>query len=396
MFTDPKMFGFFTPIVEGAGIHKELGDRLKKMGATKILIVHDKNLKDLGLVDKITAVLDEAGLPWVNFDKVFPNPTTDLVHEAGEFAHANKIDGIVAFGGGSTIDVAKGVDILMTNPAPIQQYFPLGKQFNVGVPFVAIPTTSGTGSEVTAMGTIINVEENPPSKRAIWPVPGKRIAMVDPEFMTGLPAGLTAACGLDAMAHAVESFTSRLDTPTADSLAFAAIRDINKYLPICVSDPKNIVARGKVAHAATIAGLAFTNSPCSLGHAMAEPIGVKFNLPHGNCCAATLPGHIEYVSEFVPEKVREIAAALELDVPAGLDGKELGKFVSDYVRKLRKDLGLNGLCEGPKAVDEKELVNKEFAAYVASNYSMKFTPGFPAKEVNADDVLKILKDAAHF
>ncbi len=387
MYHDPKVFGYLVPIIEGAGTISLVGDRIKAMGASKVLIVHDKNLKDLGLIDKVTAPLDSAGVAWISFDKVLPDPPDTIIEEGSIFAHNEKIDGIIAVGGGSAIDTAKGIDLLMNNPAPLSQYYAVGLKVNPGVPFIAIPTTSGTGSEVTGMGTI-STEGGRGLKKAVWPALCNRMAIIDPEILTSMPRGLTVSTGLDAMSHAMEAMTSLLSTPTGDSLAKDAIRTIVKWLPVAADEPENIEARANMAHAAAMAGVAFTNNGIHLGHSVAEILGAKFHAPHGYACAATLPGTMEYAAKYRGKKVRMIAEAMGLSVPDYISDEDAGVLLGNAIRSFKRLLKIKPLSEFGVKYDEA--VTAEVAEMIRVNPTSKICPNPPTTE----EIMTILREAA--
>lgn len=387
MYHDPKVFGYLVPIMEGAGAISQVGERIKSMGAAKVLLVHDKNLKELGLVDKVTMRLHESGIKWVSFDKVLPDPSDTLVEEGSALAHMEKIDGIIAIGGGSAIDTAKGIDLLMNNPAPLSQYYAVGLKLNPGVPFIAIPTTSGTGSEVTAMGTI-STEGGRGLKKAVWPPLSKRIAIIDPEILTGMPYGLTVSTGIDAMAHAMEAMTSLLSTPTGDTLAMDAIRTIIKWLPVAANEPENLEARAKMAHAAAMAGIAFTNNGIHLGHSVAEIIGAKFHVPHGYACAATLPSTMEYAAKYRPAKVKMIAEAMGYEVPPFFDYEDIGSLVGNAIRSFKTQLNIKGLDKF--GIKYEDLVNEEVAEMIRINPTSKICPNPPTIE----EIMTVLSDSS--
>ncbi|MBQ3378886.1 MAG: iron-containing alcohol dehydrogenase [Clostridia bacterium] len=395
MYYDPKLFEYLVPIMEGAGYISLVGERIKKLGATKVIIVHDKNLKEIGIVDKVTNSLDAAGIKWVSFDKVLPNPHDQLCEEGSALAHKENIDGIIAIGGGSAIDTAKGIDLLTNNPPPLSQYFGqiTGRAGDIqpkpGLPFIAIPTTSGTGSEMTGMGTI-TMDGGKGEKRAIWPKLShdKRLALIDPEILTGMPYGLTVSTGMDAMAHAMEAMTNLIQGPMGDTFAMEAIRTIVKWLPVAAKEPTNIKARAKMAHAAALAGVAFTNCGLHIGHSAAEIIGAVFHqVPHGNCCAAVLPATVEFAAKDKPEKIRMMAEAMGIDIPDSASDEEAGHIVGDAIRALNTSLGVKRVADF--GVTREELVTDEIAERIRTNPSSKTCPHPPTIE----EIKALLEDS---
>lgn len=386
MYNDPKVFGFFIPVIEGQGCVSLAAQRMKKWNVKKVLVVHDKNLKELGIVDKVTKPLENEGISWISFDRVLPDPSDTLVEEGADFAHEHKIDGIIAIGGGSSIDTAKGINLLMNNPAPLSRYFAVGIDVEPGIPFIAIPTTSGTGSEMTAMGTI-STEGGKGQKRACWPNIPDRLAIIDPEILIGMPRGLTVSTGLDAMAHSVEAMTNLLALPMGDSVAMESIRTIVKWLPIAANDPKNLEARAQMAHAAALGGIAFTNCGLHIGHSTAEIIGALFHVPHGNCCAAVLPSTIEYSAKYRPNKVRLIAEAMGITISPQASNEEIGRATADAVRALARTLSVKTIKD--YGIEHDALVNERVAELVATNPSSKTCPNPPTIE----EIMTILEDS---
>ncbi|MBQ4249408.1 MAG: iron-containing alcohol dehydrogenase [Clostridia bacterium] len=386
MYYDPKLFEYLVPIMEGSGYISFVGERIKKMGATKVIIVHDKNLKELGIVDKVTDSLEAAGIKWVSFDKVLPNPHDLLCEEGSALAHKEKVDGIIGIGGGSAIDTAKAIDLLMNNPPPLSRYFGqiTGRAGDIqpepGVAFIAIPTTSGTGSEMTSMGTI-TMDGGKGEKRAIWPklTHSKRLALIDPDILTGMPYGLTVSTGMDAMAHAIEAMTNLIQGPMGDSFAMEAIRTIVKWLPVAAKEPTNLKARTKMAHAAALAGVAFTNCGLHIGHSAAEIIGAVYHqVPHGNCCAAVLPATVEFAAKDKPEKIQMIAEAMGIEIPEGTSDEAAGRMVGDAIRDMNKKLGVKKVSDF--GVTYEGLVTDEIAERIRTNPSSKTCPHPPTIE----------------
>lgn len=337
-------YEIFVPILMGSGAALRTGLKVKQMGLKKVLLVYDKGLKDVGIADTIAESLKNAGIEIVVYDKVLPDPPDTMVEEGAVMARSEKIDGIVAVGGGSSMDTAKGINVLMNNEPPIMQYFGVQKNLKPGVPMVFIPTTSGTGSEVTNM-CVISCTSRGNKDSVVSPVCVATLAIVDPDLTMGLPPRMTATTGVDALAHAVESITGAQANPLSDALARDAIRTIAKYLPVACHDGSNIEAREQMILASTFAGMAFTNGLVHLGHSIGHTLGAKFHIPHGIGCAIALPEVIEYTSRTEYKKVRMICECLGAYVKEDASPEEIGAEAKKALRALIKSVGIPNLKE---------------------------------------------------
>ena len=340
----PFSINHLTPVLFGEGVSKETGKKLKEYGIGKILCVYDKGIKKAGVADRIIANIKAEGIDVVEFDGVLPDPPVETVDEGGELARKENVDGVLGIGGGSSLDTAKSINALLGNPGSIKDYIGLDISQQPGKSVFAIPTTSGTGSEVTAVSVITNKEQG--LKQGIGgPNCTPKLAIVDPELTLGLPPSLTASTGMDAFSHAIEAYTSTMHNPMSDLLALEAVSLIVKYLPIAVADGSNIEARSKMSFASMIAGMSFNDSFPHLGHAIAHAIGAKFHVPHGVGCGLAAPTVLEYLSDVLPDRIRTIGNAMGLQLKDDLSSEELGIATADAVRKLNKDIGLPHMSE---------------------------------------------------
>lgn len=335
-------YNVFVPSIMGSGSSLRTGLELKKRGCKKALVVFDKGLKAVGISDKVVENLQNAGIETVDFDGVLPDPPDTVVEGAAEMAKEKGIDCIVAIGGGSSMDTAKGINVLMNNPPPIMKYFGVQKNLKPGVPLIFIPTTSGTGSEVTNM-CVISCESLGKKDSVISDVCVGTLAILDPELTLGLPPKLTAATGVDALSHAVESLTGGHSNPLSDALARDAIRTIAKWLPVAYEDGSNIEARENLLYASMFAGMAFTNALVHVGHAIGHTLGAKFHIPHGTAVAISLPEVIEYAAKTEHKKVRMICEALGIQVPDDATPEEIGELGKNALRKLIKSVDIPNL-----------------------------------------------------
>ena len=327
-----------TRIEFGRGVSSTVGEEAKRLGGTRALVVTDAGVAAAGLVEPVLERLSEAGVTSVVFDHVAPNPRDTSVELGAKLADAEGCDVIVAVGGGSPMDTAKAIGVIATNGGKIQDYEGLGQVRKPITPLIAIPTTSGTGSEVTFWAVITDTERS--FKMSVGsPLCAATVALVDPELTVGLPASATAYTGVDALTHAVEGYTTTLAEPLTDSLAVSAIRLIGKSLRRAYANGGNLDARHDMSLASLLAGVAFGNSDIAAVHCMGEAIGGLYDTPHGIAMAIYLPVVTEFNCIAVPDKYAVVAEALGEDV-SGLSQLEAAKRAAIAIRKLTDDLGI--------------------------------------------------------
>ncbi|MDR2142143.1 MAG: iron-containing alcohol dehydrogenase [Deltaproteobacteria bacterium] len=300
------------PIIRfGPGAALKVGEEARRLGAKKALLITDAFLASAGVIDPIRQELVAKGLEVAVFSEVNTEPTIDHVAGSLKLQKAQKSDLLVAVGGGSPIDVAKATSFLATNPGVIQDYMGLEKIPHNALPLIAVPTTAGTGSEATATTIITDVAANVKMliiSSRIMP----QVALVDPNLTLGMPKGLTAATGLDALTHAIEAYVSKKAQPITDLLALAAIRVLVKNLPVAFHEPGNLEARSQTLLGALQAGLAFSNSSVALVHGMSRPIGALFHVPHGISNAALLGKVMDFSLPGDYARYAEVARAMGL------------------------------------------------------------------------------------
>lgn len=329
------------PVLYGVGVVRELGERIKSFGAKKPLLICDPNLGE-ATYQKIIDSVTSAGLDYVMFKDTKPDAPIEVVDACGELGLREKADCVVGIGGGSTIDAAKASAILFSHPGPIKQYIlaqPI--PMSVDVPIILVPTTAGTGSECTQVAVINRTDLN--MKWSVFVT--LSLAIIDPELALTLPPYETAYTGMDAFAHAVEGVTSNSPNPISHAAGLDAIRKICRYLPKAYADGSNLEARVEMAQAAHLAGISFDDPMTHVGHATADGMSITFHTPHGVGCALSLPETLEFVAEAVPERMREIAEAMELPLSGNESGAELGKICAAAVRKMMHDMKIPSLKE---------------------------------------------------
>jgi alcohol dehydrogenase len=325
------------PVLFGVGAIEQLGEKALGLGAKKVLCVYDEGVKVSGIADRIAAILKKAGLEVAVFDQVAFDAPDTVIDEGGRFAQKEHINCVVGIGGGSSLDTAKAISVLIENPLPISQYyFGRAKPFTVTMPLILVPTASGTGSEVTIVSVVHDVEGN--TKEAVLR-PGT-LAIVDPQLTLTVPPRTTAATGMDALSHAVEAYTSKTCDAKSDLLAIHAINLIAKNLAAAYKDGKDIEARTNMMLASTFAGMAFNDASVHFGHAAAHAFGTTFKMAHGVGCALATPEVIEFSAEAIPERTIAIAKALGCKLLENVTGKEAGDLAAQKVRNLMHETGI--------------------------------------------------------
>lgn len=365
------------PIIFGTGTIRHTGEEVKKLGCKKVMLVSDETISKLKAYRNCYDSLVESGIKVVPFTKIVPDPPDYIVNEGGKLAKAEQVDGIVAFGGGSVLDAAKAINVLVNNPLPINQYFgnPI---YTPGVPVVLIPTTAGTGSESTIMGVVTDTAKQVKSA-VLCPA---TLGILDPEATLDVPQHVTAYTGMDTFAHAAEAITTKYSNPKSELLALEAIRNVTKYLPIAVADGKNIEAREKLLLASNFAGMAFNDALVHLGHAIAHAVGATFHKAHGIICALALPEVMKYAAKSNPSKVKLIGEAMGISYTGDETAEEIGQFVAVAIRELNRTIGM-------PTVKELGIANEELlglAPMVMEDVCFHYVP----KELSKDEVMTIL------
>jgi len=298
-------------IVIGGGALAELPGILAGLGITRPLLVSDPVMRDLGLVDRVAAMLEAAGAPCLVFVDTVPEPTADVVERGAEILGEEEFDGLVALGGGSPIDTAKAMAILAANGGRLSDYKVPNPIPRAGAPIVAIPTTAGTGSEVTRF-TVVTDTATDEKMLIAGPSVTPAAAIVDYELTLTMPPRLTADTGIDALTHAIEAYVSRKANPFSDGMARSAMSLIWNNIRTACREPNNRAAREAMMFGATQAGLAFSNASVALVHGMSRPIGAFFHVPHGLSNAMLLPEITAFSGPAALSRYAGCAAAMGL------------------------------------------------------------------------------------
>lgn len=363
----------------GPGARQELPEAIRRLGKSKPLIVTDKGLLQFGVAAMVTDVLDKAGIPYTIFSDVKPNPTVSNVNAGIKAFKETGADMLVAIGGGSSIDTAKAVGIVVANPefADIVSLEGCAPTKHKSVPIIALPTTAGTAAETTINYVIID-EQKQKKMVCVDPNDIPAVAIIDAELMYSLPAGLTAATGMDALTHAIEGYITKAAWELSDMFEIEAIRMISRHLPVAVSDPRNPEGRNGMAVAQYVAGMAFSNVGLGLVHGMAHPLGSLFDIPHGVANAVLLPTVMEFNKPCCVEKYGKIAEAMGVNI-SGMTPDEAAQAAVDAVKALSARVGI------PARLSDLGIKEADVEPLSLQAIEDVCTPGNP-REVALDDI----------
>jgi len=325
-----------THLVHGPGSVARLPEFFSKK--QKVLIVTDKGLVQAGIVDQVTAVLDGAGIPHSVFDSVLGDPRARVVHAGQRQYVREKCAGIVGLGGGSSMDAAKMIGVLAVHEGRIDQYLGPNKVVHDLPPLVCVPTTYGTASEVTPFAVLTNPKTQNKDPVISWKIVPKA-GILDPQLSVALPASVGGPTGVDALTHAVESFTNLLATPVTEAIALTAIQLVGENVRLACANDHELEATENMLIASTLAGVAFSQTRLGNVHALSHPVGARFGVHHGLANAVPLPYVMEFNLQARPEKFAAIADALGADTN-GLTSYEAAYLAVDAVRELNEDLGI--------------------------------------------------------
>lgn len=364
----------------GAGAISEIANEAKGRNFTKAFVCSDPDLVKFGVTAKVLKVLDDAKLAYELYSNIKPNPTIENVQSGVEAYKKSGADYIIAIGGGSSMDTAKAVGIIINNPdfADVRSLEGVAPTTNKCVPIFAVPTTAGTAAEVTINYVITDVEKNR-KMVCVDPKDIPVVAFVDSEMMSSMPKGLTAATGMDALTHAIEGYITAGAWELSDMFHLKAIEIIARSLRGAVDNTPE--GREDMALGQYVAGMGFSNVGLGIVHSMAHPLGALYDTPHGVANAIILPTVMEYNAEATGEKYREIARAMGVKDVDSMSQEEYRKAAVDAVKQLSVDVGI--------PADLKEIVKKEDIPFLAqSAYDDACRPGNP-KETSVEDITKL-------
>ncbi|OUS28378.1 alcohol dehydrogenase [Gammaproteobacteria bacterium 45_16_T64] len=340
-------------VFSGPGSSLELCRSMAHLGEKNVLIVTDKVLRELGLLDPVMAELESLGVTVAVYDGVLPDPTNDQVENGVEILKQHNCGAVLAFGGGSSLDAAKVISARATNDKTVDQLKGVLKLRNAPLPLYVIPTTAGTGSEVS-IAAVVSDSVTHQKSLVLDPKLVPRMAALDGALMTGLPPLVTAATGMDALTHAVEAYVSTMSTEESDRLALAATRMIMENLPKAIENGKDEGVRQAMATGSSYAGMAMTRASLGYVHAIAHTFGAKYHTPHGIANALTLPHVLDYCKFGSEDRLAKLAEVSGLPV-AGKTDREAAQLFIDRIRQMLVEFGITETLEALNKEDIPQL-----------------------------------------
>ena len=360
----------------GKGSRNVLPEEINKRGFKKVLLVSDKSLVEAGVTKNVMDVLEAANIKYTLYDEVKPNPTIKNVMDGVKACKKCKADVIVAVGGGSSIDTAKGISIVMTNPdRTLQSLNGLSNTVNKGMPVIALPTTHGTAAEVT-INYVITDEEKEIKMVCVDPNDIPVLAIIDADLMATMPKSIAAATGMDALTHAIEGYITKGAWELSDMFHIKAIEIIARSLRGAVENTAE--GREGMALGQYVAGMGFSNVGLGVDHSMAHTLSAYYDMPHGKACAILLPTTMEYNAEYTGEKYKDIAKAMGVEGVDGMTQEEYRKAAVDAVKKLGEDVGIDMTLKG--VVKEEDIPQLAKDAYADA-----CRPGNP-RDTSVEDI----------
>ena len=365
----------------GKGAIAEIPAIVKSKGFKHIFVCSDPDLVKFGVTAKVTDLLEKEGVPYTLYSEIKPNPTIKNVQDGVAAFKACGADSIITIGGGSSMDTAKAIGVIITNPEfeDVRSLEGVAPTKNHAVPTIAVPTTAGTAAEVTINYVITDVEK----ERKFVCVDENDIpedAVIDPEMMSSMPKGLTAATGMDALTHAIEGYTTKAAWEMTDMFHLEAIKLISQNLRGAVENTPE--GREGMAMAQYIAGMGFSNVGLGIAHSIAHTLGAHYDTPHGVACAMMLPIVMEYNQEFTGERYREIARAMGVEGVDNMTQEEYRKAAIDAVKKLSEDVGI-------PAKNDK-IREEDLDVLAADAFADACCPGNP-RDTNVEDLKELYR-----
>ena len=379
-------YNFFvhSDLVFGKDAAAALSGILENENIKNVMVIYDGGVKAAGIAEKVLAEVNKVdGIKVTTFDEVEPNPSNQLVERIYAIAKEAGVEGFVAVGGGSSIDAAKAANVLMTNPGPIGQYGGIGLVKNKPLPLIAIPTTAGTSSEITNVSALTDTEAV-----CKYVVIDNKITpsyvIADPEYTRTMPKGVTAATGMDAITHAVESYISNMATPLTKYNSIQGLKIFYENLPKVVEDGNNMEARENMMMGCVITGFGFSNANLGLVHGIAHTLSAHFHLAHGLANAVVLPYVMAYNAPSCPDEMIELAKAIDLPMTGDKD-KDM-YALSDALLAMTKKLGIKTLSEQGIKKEDFDMLADDVLKEPVLNFN-------PKQGVTKEDVLELLKKA---
>ncbi|AMB99909.1 alcohol dehydrogenase [Aerococcus urinaehominis] len=365
-------------------LSQDLMATLEGRGYRQPFLAIDRFLLDSPLVKEFIAALDQAGYAYTIYDEIVPDPPVELVDAGAKKYKEAGCDCIVAIGGGSVIDAARGINIVQAGGGSIRDYVFDQKLAHYAGGLIAVPTTSGTGSEVSNAVVVTDTDKDE-KLTVLEDNTVSEFAILCPELLVTLPKRQTIATGLDVFAHALEAYTSNLSTPVVDAICEKAMFLVVNYLPKAVKNGQDLEARQEMLVASLLGGWVINNGGTQVGHSQAHILGPKYHIPHGEACAYATPGTIQYTATVKPKKIREVGHILGLEIPSHATDFEIGQIVAEAFKHFRDEvLGMApfseyGISQEELVANAEAVVNERFAANAPMQVDKKL----------AEDLLKM-------
>ncbi len=365
----------------GKGAINEIPGVVKSKGFKHIFVCSDPDLVKFGVTAKVTELLEKEGIPYTLYSEIKPNPTIKNVQDGVAAFKVCAADSIIAIGGGSSMDTAKAIGIIITNPEfeDVRSLEGVAPTKNHAVPTIAVPTTAGTAAEVTINYVITDAEK----ERKFVCVDENdipEVAVIDPEMMSSMPKGLTAATGMDALTHAIEGYTTKAAWEIPDMFHLEAIKLISRNLRGAVENTPE--GREGMAMAQYIAGMGFSNVGLGIAHSIAHTLGAHYDTPHGVACAMMLPIVMEYNQEYTGERLREVARAMGVEGVDEMTQEEYRKAAIDAVKKLSADVGI--------PVKNDRIREEDLDVLAADAFADACCPGNP-RDTSVEDLKELYR-----
>ncbi len=378
-------FNFFVKsnITFGNGSLNDLSDLIKRHELRRVMVVCDSGVKAAGILEQVLQQTKKAEVYTVVFDEVIPNPTNEIIETAYRIARKEEIGGFIAVGGGSSIDTAKAVNTLMTNPGTIRDYAGIGKVKKECLPLIAIPTTAGTSSEITNVSALIDTEKI--IKYVI--IDNKIVAsdvIADPKLTITVPASVTAATGMDAITHAVESFISNQSNPLTEYHSLKGLQILYQNIVKAVEDGADLEAREQMMLGCIVTGFGFSNANLGLVHGIAHTLSAHFGLAHGMANAAVLPYVLEYNAPECSQKMAEMARMLGLTLCGNIEEDQY--VLAGEMKTLIKRLGIRTLSEQKISREDFEMLADDVLREPVLSFNIR-------QNITKEDILAILEKA---
>ncbi|TET10194.1 iron-containing alcohol dehydrogenase [Candidatus Aerophobetes bacterium] len=360
-------------IIFGRGVIERLAEEILSLGKRALLVTGCSAMRKSGVLDRVGAIMKSAGVEFFLFDGVESDPSLETVNEGIEFIQRERCDVVIGLGGGSAIDVAKAIASIVKQPGTVWEYHRGKKIEKEGLPFIAVPTTAGTGAEITNNSVLMD-REKLVKKSIRSPHMIAKVALVDPELTLSIPPRITAYTGMDAFVQALESYVTKTSNPITDTLALQAIEVIFHNLPEAVQEGGNIEVREKMALGSLLSAMAFSNSGLGAVHGLAHPIGAHFGVPHGLACAVLLPHVVGFNLKVRYEKFSQIAEKI---------GVEKTENLPCIMKKFLQQIGI------PLDFRDYEITETDFSTIIAESRSSSMSKN--PRQASDEDLREILR-----